>query len=447
MSFSDFNPNIDKVREVQLSDLRARNRVEGAREWSTENLRILGGSDDKATEQANKSQQKKEFIHNQSQKARFDLNKSLGDIVHAPPARESNPAQIRQQAQQKKDGKLQINQKIGGILDDVASTGKGPQLPPKMSGEEFMAKDRGVATHLNSTVLKPGGDRQEVPGAPTASMGEVQSNLKLAGEGGKDGAPKTATVGTFNIEWLGQKQRTEEDYKQIAQVIKDSGASVLGVEEIADIEGLKSVMKHLPDHGYILGKSGKQMVGMIFDKNRVKYDAKSIQVLDDVTLGNPNMRPPLSVDMKVDDKYDFNFTVMHLKAGFDERAIGIREQQAQKMNEWVKNRQATNSDKDMIIVGDYNDFNNSNTLNNMDKGNPLDFATDEAGKDFYTNIRYKSVIDHVALSNSPGGASEEYVQGSLRTIDESKYPNYTRSVSDHKPVFFDIRTDKDNDVG
>lgn len=445
MSLSDFNPNIEKVRDVQLSDLRARNRVEGAREWSTENIRILAGPEDQTTAEAEKSQQKKEFVHNQSQKARFDLNKSLGDIVHAPSARESSPAHIRQQTQQKKNEKLQVNQKIGGILNDVATTGKGPQLPPKMSGEEFMAKEKGVATHLNSTVLKPGKDETAAVGVPTASKEEINSGMKLSTDDvGKEGHPKTATIGTFNIEWLGQKARSDEDYKQIAQVIKDSGASVLGVEEIADIEGLKGVMKHLPDHGYILGKSGKQMVGMIFDKNRVKYDAKSIQVLDEVTLGNPNMRPPLSVDMKVDN-YDFNFTVMHLKAGFDERAIGIREQQAQKMNEWVKNRQANSPDKDMIIVGDYNDFNNSNTLNKMDKDNPLDFATDEAGKGFYTNIRYKSIIDHAALSNAPGGAAEDYVKGSLRTIDESKYPNYTRSVSDHKPVFFDIRTDKDND--
>ena len=446
MSFSDFNPNIGKVREVQLSDLRSRNRVEGAREWSTENLRILDGPEDQKTQQTDKNQQKKDFVHNQSQKARFDLNKSLGDIVHAPSARESNPVQIRQQAQQKQDNKLQLNQRIGGILNDVTSTKSPPHLPPKMSGEEFMAKEKGVATHLNSTVLKSDKDGAvAAPGTPSVSREEIQSGLKLSTDNvGKEGKPKTATIGTFNIEWLGQKVRSEDDYKQIAQVIKDSGASVLGVEEIADIEGLKSVMKHLPDHGYILGKSGNQMVGMIFDKNRAKYDAKSIQVLDEVTLGNPHMRPPLSVDMKVDN-YDFNFTVMHLKAGFNERSIGIREQQAGKMNQWIQERQSKSKDKDMIIVGDYNDFNNSPTLNGIDKGNPVDYATDEAGKGFYTNIRYKSIIDHAALSNAPGGASEDYVKGSLRTIDEKKYPNYTHSISDHKPVFFDIRTDKDND--
>ena len=448
MPINKINQNAGQLREVTLSDLRSQRQAGGAREWSTDNLRILATPQEKSVKDADAAKLKKDYKYSQHQKARFDLNKSLGDIVHAKPAKEAKeslPSKVAQKAQQKKDKEIQFRDKLNGTLNDVARTDKGPKLPPKMSQTEFMAKEKATATHLNSTVLKPG---KETPGdksIPSTSKEQIASDMKMDScLVGKDGKEKTATIGSFNIEWLGQKKRSPEDYKKIAKVIKDSDAALLGVQEIADIDGLKQVMKHLPEHGYILGKSGNQMVGMIFDKNRVKYDAKSIQVLDDVTLGNPHMRPPLSVDVKVDN-FDFNFTVMHLKAGFKDRSINIRNQQADKVNQWIQQRQQNAPDKDMIIVGDYNDFNNSPTLQRIDRGNAVDFATDEAKKGFYTNIRYRSVIDHAAMSNTKGGAGEEYVKGSIRTIDENQYDNYKHSVSDHKPIFFDVKSGRDRD--
>jgi len=127
---------------------------------------------------------------------------------------------------------------------------------------------------------------------------------------------KRAVVGTFNIEWLGTKKRDEEDYKQIAQVIKDSDAQVLGIQEVSREKGLQEVMKHLPDHGYILGKSGGQKVGVLFDKKRVKYNINSIDQISEVVI-NPGLRAPLLVDMKIDDGFDFTLVVSHLKAMFD----------------------------------------------------------------------------------------------------------------------------------
>lgn len=241
------------------------------------------------------------------------------------------------------------------------------------------------------------------------------------------------------------KKRTEEDYMAIAQVIKDTGAHVLGIQEIANLDGLKRVLKHLPDYGYILGKSGQQMVGVIFDKNRVQCDKTSIDQLDDVALSRKGLRPPLKVYMQL-DKFDFTFVVMHLKAGFDERSLNIREQQSKVVNQWLSNHLAEEHDKDLIIVGDYNDFVDSDALRTINNGNKLEYVTEgKEEKGMYSNVRYKNIIDHGAISIVEGGANEEFIKGTVRTVDENKYDRYSQRISDHKPIVFDFQTGIDRD--
>lgn len=281
-----------------------------------------------------------------------------------------------------------------------------------------------------------GADSKKSPEEIEKAMKVQPHELKVQG--------KTAVIGTFNIEWLGTKKRKEEDYKKIAEVIKDTGAQVMGVAEISDEAGLKKVMKYLPDHSYIIGKSGEQRVGVIFDKSRVKYNVNSIDQIDEVVVSS-GMRAPLVVDMKVDNGFDFTFVVAHLKARFDEKSVAKRKKQAQAINNWLAGHLKEKGDKDVIIVGDLNDFVGSEALNTMAKGNLLHYATSEVPDGFYSNIPYTSTIDHGALSSVPGGAAEEYVPGSTQTVNEKDYPGYAESISDHKPVFFQVKSDVDND--
>jgi endonuclease/exonuclease/phosphatase family metal-dependent hydrolase len=295
--------------------------------------------------------------------------------------------------------------------------------------------------------INPGSETGQSQAETTVTPSEVKQYLSLTTpltQDPKDPKMTTAGIGSFNIEWLGTKKRSKEDYKTIAQVIKDVNAAVLGVQEVCTADGIEKVLEHLPNFGYILGKSNQQMVGVIFDKTRVKYDPSSIEHIDKITLGNEGLRAPLSLDMKVDN-YDFNFTVLHFKARFDKESVKTREKQAELMNKWLVDKLETDDDKDYIVVGDYNDMPGSNTLKNLGKGNTVVFPTENSeGKDIYSNIAYKSLIDHAALSSCKKGASEEYIKGSLRTVNEKNYKNYD-GVSDHKPIVFDIRSDEDND--
>jgi endonuclease/exonuclease/phosphatase family metal-dependent hydrolase len=434
MAHENAIPPPDVYREVALTELRQKRKIDSSKDWTTDSARIADDPEDSFVSSFKPPERDTrldpEFNRALSKKARHDLDNAYEGIAGGDAAREDQPSSARKPH--------------GGLSAEKAEPVTESGGADKMSAVEFMAKDKGIATDENSTVLSGSGDEAGGSGGATATPEEVSGSLKMTTKNVGGSGEKKATIGTFNIEWLGKKERTEEDYRNIAQVIKDSDAAMLGIQEIADVEGLKKVMKHLPDHGYILGKSGDQMVGMIFDKNRVKYDANSIDLVEEVTLGNPRMRPPLSVDVKVDD-YDFNFTVLHLKAGFKDGAIATRHEQADVLNAWAKDKMARSADKDMIIVGDYNDFVGSDTLSRAKDGGILDFVTREAGKGFYSNVKYYSIIDHAALSSAKGGASEEYVPGSLRTIDERKYPSYTYTISDHKPVLFDVRTGLDND--
>jgi hypothetical protein len=339
------------------------------------------------------------------------------------------------------------------VFDDL-----GQAMTDLISAKDFLKSSNIVVTSDNSTVLS--GDAATAKESPAKmpksirmdESGEpIQENAALSEQDAKifmnvrkKEVGQTGTVGAFNIEWLGKKPRKDEDYKMIAQVIKDTGASVLGIEEIANVDGLQKVLKNLPDFGYILGKSGGQMLGIIFDKTRVKYDANSIDQPDSVQVGNPALRPPLSVDMKLDN-FDFNFTVLHLKAGFQSDDLAVRQEQAQVINGWLKENLKEKKDKDCIMVGDYNDFVASETLNVIGDGIMSYPSSEATDKGIYTNVKYKSVIDHGAISSVKGGAEEEYIQGSFRTVDEKKYPKYLERISDHKPIVFDFKTGVDND--
>ncbi len=398
--------------DVRLSELRANKTEQKEREWTKENLRVVPEPEDSfMQDEIRQKNMTEKFKQSQKQKANFDINQGFKGIV--------TPEEF------KRRDKVIITHENSTVLSPDKSGAKSSNRPPKA----MLLDENGKLVETNLPA-----DVQDIKQKMGMNIWKTTANPN-----------KKATVGSFNIEWLGMKERSEDDYKAIAQVIKDTGAQVLGIEEIANVEGLKRVLKHLPDFGYILGKSGQQMVGVIFDKNRVKYDKSSIDQLENITLNKKGLRPPLKVYMQV-DKFDFTFVVMHLKAGFDERALDIRSQQSKLVNRWLSDHLSKESDKDLIIVGDYNDFVDSDALKTINKGNKLEYVTQgEEEKGMYSNIRYKNVIDHGAVSSVEGGANEEYIRGSVRTIDESKYDHYSQSISDHKPVVFDVQSGIDRD--
>ena len=349
---------------------------------------------------------------------------------------------------------------------------RGGEIKGQISADEFARQDNVIATDQNSTLREELNSRPDIKAgrndSPTSLIldenGSVVDADKVSGSIVPDDIVKTtkhktATIGTFNIEWLGgcpyknsrrrkPPERTESDYQKIADVIKDSGASLLGLQEVVTEDALFKVMKNLPDWGYILSKNKNQKVALIFDKNRVKFDANSVQCLNELadpdTFHYGNLRPPLSVYMKIDN-FDTNIVVVHQKSGFRGDSKNIRNKQSRMLNTWIENYLGSSPDKDLIVMGDFNDFTGSRSLNEIADGGILHYATDELKKGDFTNIPHKGVIDHIGYTTVKDGADDEVDEGSIRTIDHRKYPGYTHWGSDHKPVLVDVDTEKDND--
>jgi len=288
---------------------------------------------------------------------------------------------------------------------------------------------------------------------------------------------KTVEIGTYNMEWLGcdekrmigmdgkptgAKPRTDEDYRSMAQVIRKSGAEVLGIQEISDEKALQSVIDHLnaPDRDgkksnfqYILGQSGtrddgsSQRIGFIYNADKLDLDRSSVheiptpraqQIANDSQGGRKmTLRQPLAASFKSKEGgFDFTLVCMHLKAG-GKKTQHIRLAQAEEVGKWKQDRIAAGGDRDIIMVGDFNSELNSGTTRVFGEGGDTHFTTAETyARKYYTHARSGRVIDHIAVSE--GGALEEYIPGTTGTINDRN-----RS-SDHRMVVGSFR-DVDND--
>ena len=92
----------------------------------------------------------------------------------------------------------------------------------------------------------------------------------------------TLTVGTFNLEWLGdgvrdRNDRAESDYKNIAEIIIKTKADILAVQEIENPAALMKVIRYLPNYSFYVGRGGAQQnLGFIFNIRFLRLNNSSL---------------------------------------------------------------------------------------------------------------------------------------------------------------------------
>jgi len=314
---------------------------------------------------------------------------------------------------------------------------------------------------------------QSVQNDPTKELSEMKKKIESNSTGVTGGISQgtaekggtTVEIGSYNMEWLGdskEKPRNDKDYAMLAQVIKDSGVEVMGIQEIADEKGLQKVVSNLPGFDYILGTTGirdngkKQFIGIIYNTEKVQCDKSSVKELKEAQvphlMGDNHLRAPLIVDMKADN-FSFTLVNVHMKSKRGEKGgkVSVREEQAKVINKWMKEQIASGKDKDIILVGDCNDFLDSKCMKTLTDG-VMQFATEEAkAKGEYSNIPWKSLIDQIGITvvningGPVGGAVANYIKDSTHVFDTRKYPNHKKWGSDHMPVVASFKTDVDVD--
>jgi endonuclease/exonuclease/phosphatase family metal-dependent hydrolase len=263
--------------------------------------------------------------------------------------------------------------------------------------------------------------------------------------------PNIVTIGTFNIEWLGDgnddlKPRGEDDYRLIADVIERTSADVLGVQEVESQAALDRVLKYLPNYkGTIYNAGIQQNVGVVYKPSAITVTPVGPYM--PLTLDRTRMRPGYVVHCKKGD-LDWTMMVVHLKStsrmdstdALREESRLIRGKQVAMLRSWSDSVVKSTDEKNVVIVGDFNDFTGRRgeqaTLTPLINSTEMSFLTGSLKSCKNPNWY---VIDHVVVSRS---MKDRMMVFSERVEDPKAFisEKAAGAVSDHCPVVVQFLT-------
>ena len=269
-------------------------------------------------------------------------------------------------------------------------------------------------------------------------------------------APDQIRLGTFNLENF--DGLNTEKLEAVSQII-ERNFDVIGLQEVSPIaaDKLKEKLNKSKQWEFILGETGgKQRIAMFYRKDAIA--AQKLTEWRQVNITG-TLRSPLVTYLKAGSNFDFTLVIVHQKGGGGKEADRLRQNQSDILRKEVdKYQKNTQSDPDLILVGDFN----SPTWADQNRGlrdAPLTFLTKAIetdakenclkkrgqpktpdGRPRYSNLGIGCVIDHIAISKAPKGAEEEYIPQSIQILDPQKDlgfdsdRTYFAKVSDHLPV-------------
>lgn len=258
----------------------------------------------------------------------------------------------------------------------------------------------------------------------------------------QDDNDKILLIGTFNIEWLGdgtsdRKQRSEEDYQNIAKVIEKTNVEFFGLQEIENENALKRVLKYLPDWTYIITPSGSSSLNTCFIYKKY-LNVENHGNYEGINVAPPTTRPGSVVRLK-HGKLDIHILNVHLKStsSFDnteekrEYSFLLRRMQSTEIIRFKDSIINNKINDKVLVLGDFND----NPIRE-DKSNILVLDSN-----FFFPTKYLAscknefwdIIDHIILSDD---LTEHYQHSSAYVFDVfSLFPkNKADMISDHCPV-------------
>ncbi|MET0624386.1 MAG: endonuclease/exonuclease/phosphatase family protein [Pyrinomonadaceae bacterium] len=305
-------------------------------------------------------------------------------------------------------------------------------------------------------------------------------------------------IGSFNIEFLGDTQRThywdgkqykleprtQNEVKQIAGMIFQTlGLEVVVLEEIDTGSQRYAWLKEsLGQVGYKFlegtNSENKQFVVVAYKDDEIQLGSwGELEVPNEFSIpvdfqhepcAAEGQRRPLAATFKAKKgKFDFMLVGVHLKSQRDgDCSHIIRRQQAEdlvaalKVHPWLK------KEKDVIIVGDFNaaleDTPPFTTASKGEIGSLRPLTTigfvdlcaavhraPDSSTFSYLPRPYRGVIDHLMVVPK---ATTEYHKGStiIHKVPDDKlnpkdHKSYYDIVSDHAPVYASFRIDLDDD--
>ncbi len=221
------------------------------------------------------------------------------------------------------------------------------------------------------------------------------------------------------------------------------------MQEIESSEAIERVLKYLPQYDYFIDDhSGAQNVGLIYNR---ELEVEVLDVYEPIRVGNKHLRPGLWSRIKKGN-FDFYTMVVHFKSTsrYDKgeegkkRSRGIRRKQAEIVNHWADSVLTNGAEKDLIILGDFNDYPDRKRYNTLNKINSksLEFITSDLYSCKFEKLKG---IDHLLISTSAKNRLLPKSVG-VYNLHKAYKKNIAKNISDHCPVYarFDIKK-SDND--
>jgi len=244
-------------------------------------------------------------------------------------------------------------------------------------------------------------------------------------------------IATWNIERFPINGSTTISY--VSQLVRDLDIDMFGLQEMNDASSFYRLLDSLPDYYGIVSAYPTDILklGIIYKKDIISI-SNPTQILTNDWYAFP--RPPFVayVEVKKENivKFDFTLIVLHLKALGGEDNEARRRDACEKLYVYINDNILNSADKDVIVLGDWNDELDDSVEDNVFQV----FLNDTENYTFLTNSllgqhsypSYPSLIDHIMISND---VNAEYTNGYIKILDlDYQFSNYSNYVSDHRPV-------------
>jgi endonuclease/exonuclease/phosphatase family metal-dependent hydrolase len=270
--------------------------------------------------------------------------------------------------------------------------------------------------------------------------------------------PDQIRIGTFNVENFDGLDAAK--LEAISQIVSRN-FDAIGLQEISAIAAEKLQSKLNQESGtwaYILGETGnKQRLALFYRTDLL--EAQKVGEWRDVNVTG-TLRSPLVTSLKTKGSgWDTTLVIVHQKGGFGRDADRLRQVQSDRLRQAVDAYQANpQADPDLVILGDFN----SPSWAEQNRGlrdAPLTFLTKpietgaeanclkKRGQPKFPDGRFRfsnrgtgCVIDHIAVSQLPKGAEEEYIAQTIQILAPQQDLGFANDkqffadVSDHLPV-------------
>ncbi len=246
------------------------------------------------------------------------------------------------------------------------------------------------------------------------------------------------TIASFNIRKLSDNSRTDEEIKQITEVL--SKYDLIAVQEVlGDPVILNRTVEMLPGYDFIVseevGNTAKERYAFIYDTNKVELLGEANLYYDKY---DKFIREPYYASFKAGE-FDFKIMTVHILYG--DRASDRTEEMKQIADVYEYYQEKDDIENDLILTGD---FNTQPTQDNFDYiwAIPDVRVAIQEGKS--TLGKTGNLYDNIIFMNSH---TDEYTRAhGIDYFDtEMEMDAAKNAISDHRPVWAVFCTGVDDD--